>query len=109
MQTQKETRLRIRPFTADDYDVITRLFNATFAPEFEKEPSDFRFDDDHQPEYVKSARWIVEAGGTPVAFGAYTQSTHAYNPRKFQLVIAIDPEHQLKGIGRRLYDLLLAA
>ena len=97
----------IRPFTEADYDIVARLFNANFAPEFEKAPDEIRFDDEHRQAHIKSARWIVEQDGQAIAYASYSQRAHAYHPRKFQLTIAVDPRWQLRGIGGRLYDLLI--
>ena len=107
--TSKTSPGTIRPFTEADYDVVARLFNSNFAPEFEKAPNEIRFDDEHRPAHIKSGRWIVEHDGQAVAYASYGQRAHAYHPRKFQLTIAVDPRWQLRGIGRRLYELLIDA
>src|SRR3954454_23647607 len=108
MSISQQTSLKIRPFTSADYDAITRIFNANFAPDFEKEPDELRHEDEHHADYVRWARWIVDIDGSPVAYGDYSQPMHIYNRRRFSLSIMVDPAHYGKGIGSRVYDVLLS-
>ena len=102
------TRVDIRPFTGNDYAAITRLHNLNY-PDFLKEPHEFRFRDEHFPEHCQWARWVATAQGQIVGFGGYHQTQWAYHPRKFSLWFAVDPEWYGRGIGSRLYDLVLDA
>ena len=102
------TRVDIRPFTRNDYAAITRLHNLNY-PDFLKEPHEFRFRDEHFPEHCQWARWVATAQGQIVGFGGYHQTQWAYHPRKFSLWFAVDPEWYGRGIGSRLYDLVLEA
>lgn len=106
MQTQQLATLTIRPFTADDYADITRLHNVNF-PEFSAPADEFEFEDSRREKYCRCARWIAECDGRVVGFAHYDQMAHIYHPRKFQLALTVDPEYYGRGIGRRLYDLLL--
>jgi mycothiol synthase len=104
MQTQ--VAVTIRPFNPTDYEAITAIHNANFGPEFAKEPDELRFWDEHREDYCKIERWVAECDGKVVAFGEYSQSGHQYDPRRFTLNISVDPAYYLRGIGRRLYDLV---
>jgi len=107
MQTQQLTRVSIRPFTADDYPVIAHLQSVNF-PEFGMDADEWRFEDAGRPAHCQSARWVAECDGRVVAFAYYDQSAHFYHPRKFEIDVVVDPAFFLRGIGRRLYELVLA-
>ena len=104
---QTEVAVTIRTFHVADYEAITAIHNANFGPEFMKEPEELCFWDEHREDYCKMERWVAEAEGKVVAFGEYSQSGHMYDPHKFSLNISVLPEYYLRGIGRRLYDLVV--
>jgi len=106
MYTDTLLKLAVRPFTADDYADITRLHNANF-PEFRMDVDEFQFDDAQRVEPCRLARWVAECDGRIVGFAHYEQNPQTYHPRKFQFNITVDPDVYGRGIGRRLYDLLL--
>jgi mycothiol synthase len=106
MQTQ--TRVKIRPFASADYDDFTRLHNGTFGPEFTKEPNELRFDDEHMPSHCKWARWIAEIDGNVVGACGYSQPPYIYHPRRYMLEITVDPDWYIQGVGRALYDHVMA-
>jgi mycothiol synthase len=108
MSVTEQTTVTLRPFQTADYDAITRIFNANFAPDFEKDPDEIRRDDAQHPDYVKWARWVVDRNGTTVGYCDYEQPTHVYHPRRFELTIMVDPTHYLEGIGGMLYKLLMS-
>jgi mycothiol synthase len=72
-----------------------------------KEPHEFRFRDEHFPEHCRWARWVAESGGEIVGFAGYNQSPWTYDPAKYSLWFAVDPERYGRGIGSRLYELVL--
>jgi mycothiol synthase len=106
MQTQQLTTLTIRPFEATDYTAIAKLFNANFA-EFAMSADEFQFEDDKRPSHCRWARWVAESEGRVVGFTHYDQHASVYHPRRFQLTIVVDPALYGRGIGRRLYDVVL--
>jgi GNAT superfamily N-acetyltransferase len=106
MQTHVRSTLTVRPFTADDYADITRLHNQTFA-EFSFPDDEFQVEDALRPRHCRWARWVAECDGRIVGFVQYDQNPHIYHPRKFHLSLVVDPEYFGRGIGRRLYDLVL--
>jgi mycothiol synthase len=102
------TRVELRPFTGADYADITRIHNLNFGPEFSMEPDDFQFEDDSRPEHCRLARWVAQHEGRVVGFAHYAQNASIFDPRKFQLAIVVDPAHCGHGVGRQLYDLVIA-
>ncbi|MCA1645901.1 MAG: GNAT family N-acetyltransferase [Chloroflexi bacterium] len=107
MHIQLLSTLTIRSFEADDYAAITRLHSANFR-EFSMSPDQFRFEDSTRKPPCRLARWVAECEGRIVGFVHYEQNPHMYHPRKFQLAVVVDPAYHGRGIGRRLYDLVLA-
>jgi mycothiol synthase len=107
MQTRTpDTRVAIRPFTALDYVAVAQIFNASFA-EFSMTAAEWRLEDEQRPAYCRWARWVAEYGSRVVGFAHYEQHAGHYHPRKFQLTVAIDPAFYGRGIGGRLFDLVL--
>src|SRR6266849_2232414 len=106
MHTETSIKLAVRPFTADDYADITRLHNANF-PEFSMNDEEFQHEDSQRTEPCRLAHWVAECDGRIVGFAHYEQNPQVYHPRKFQLNITVDPDFYGRGIGRRLYDLVL--
>src|SRR2546423_15004612 len=106
MPTQTLSTLTIRPFRADDYVEISRVHNINFA-EFSMTAEEFQFEDSKRTPPCKLARWVAECDGRLVGFGEYGQLPHIYHPRKYQMHISVDPDMYGRGIGRRLYDLVV--
>ena len=106
MQVQELTTLSIRPFTAEDYSDIARIHGVNF-PEFTKDADERRFVDERRPAHCRLARWVAVWDGRVVGFAEYDQHASHYHPRKFHLDVVVDPAFYLRGIGRRLYDLLM--
>src|ERR1700694_1142571 len=106
MQVQELSTLSIRPFIADDYAAVARSHNVNF-PEFSMDADEWRFEDEHRPPHCRRGRWVADWDGQVVGFGHYDQQPGHYHPRKFQFHVAVDPALYLRGMGRRLYDLVL--
>jgi GNAT superfamily N-acetyltransferase len=106
MQTEERITLTIRPFEVEDYDAIARLHSVNF-PEFSMGADEWRFEDEHRPAHCRLARWVAEWDGQVVGFAHYDQHAGHYHPGKFQLHVAVDPALFLRGIGRRLYELVV--
>ncbi len=98
----------IRAFTPTDYPAITAVHNTVY-PDYPQTPDEFRYWDEHREPHCRAARWVAEQNGAIVAAGSYEQWAFQYHPRKFAFDLWVVPERQAKGIGKRLYEQLLAA
>jgi GNAT superfamily N-acetyltransferase len=107
MNTQVRSKLTVRPFTVDDYAEITRLHNLNFR-EFSMTADELRFQDATRKAPCRLARWVAECDGRIVGYVHYEQEPHIYHPRKFQLAHVVDPAYYGRGIGRRLYELVMS-
>jgi len=101
--------LSIRPFTAEDYEAVARIHNASFAPDFTRDADKLRHDDHTRPAYCRAERWVAMVDGSVVGFAQYEQQAWRYDPHKFDLHFAVEPAFTGRGIGRALYDQVLAA
>lgn len=104
----------IRPFTAADYPALAALSNAAYSdaqgqPLLPISETKLRAADEQRGPQCRFGRWVAELEGQIVAFAEHDQTAYRYHPRKFWLDLSVHPEYQGRGIGRRLYDYLLAA
>lgn len=102
--------LRIRPFTPDDadYAAIVAIDNAVY-PEYPNTVEEWRYDDETRDAKIKWARWVAEIDGQAVGFGGYDQAEDLYHPQRFWLSAAVLPTSQGRGVGRALYEQIVAA
>ncbi len=100
--------ITIRQFTPDDYETVVAIANAVF-PGYNDTVEEWRHSDAHRDPKCKHGRWVAEDGADPVGFGGYWQDPWIYHPTRFILSLNVLPEHQGLGIGRALYDTVLAA
>lgn len=101
-------RWTIRAFTPADYDGHAAVHNACF-PTYLQSASDFaRWDSLREPK-IRWQRWVGEAEGKVVAWAQYTNSQHAFHPRKFWLEVGVHPDWRRQGLGAALFDTLVAA
>jgi GNAT superfamily N-acetyltransferase len=100
----------IRPFTYsnEDYAAIVAVGNTAY-PDHPGTVTEERFFDEHRDPKCKFGRWIAEVAGEVVGVGAFGQHTDMYHPRKFWIQATVRPEHQGQGIGKAMYQHLLAA
>jgi len=98
----------IRPFTPEDYPAIARIASAAF-PEYPSSAEEKEFGDTRQDAKCLHARWLIERDGRAVGYGEYSQSSGAYHPRRFYVDVIVEPDSQGLGLGRALYDHVLAA
>lgn len=98
--------LHFRPFTPADHPPALQINNlnwpdspATLERRLEAEAkrrADLVFE-----------QHVVELDGRVVAYGTINHSEWMYHPQKFVVYLQVHPEFQNRGIGGRLYDLLL--
>ncbi len=100
--------ITVRPFAADDYDVICALGNQV-SPDDPETPDEWRASDRQRAPELRFARFVAEEGGQIVGWAQYDQSSDTYHPRRFQVFGCVDRASAGRGVGRALYDELLAA
>lgn len=100
--------MTIRPFDPDrDYPAVVACFNANF-PDFRETEAEFRYHDDYREADKPFARFVAEEDGALRGYSQYSQGVHAYHPEKFDVDIQVLPQAQGRGVGRALYEHLLA-
>jgi GNAT superfamily N-acetyltransferase len=99
----------IRPCAAADYPGVVAVINRA-SPEYAFTEDAYRARDGRRDPKCVHARWVAEDdAGRVVGMGQYDQRVEMYHPRRFLLSLYVDPDHQRRGIGRRLYDTVMAA
>jgi mycothiol synthase len=97
----------IRPFVASDYTNLANLKN-TVDPEWPVTAELLeQWDKLHSPEH-HYARFVLEQDNTLVACGETGHDSHAFEEGKFWLYIQVHPDHRNNGLGKQLYQHLLA-
>ena len=96
----------IRPFTTEDYQRIAEIEVANF-PSHPETADEIRFYDEKRDSKFLHARFVAEEDGRVIGFCYYSQGPWMFHPRKFSVWVSVDPTHQNRGIGTRLYDRLM--
>jgi GNAT superfamily N-acetyltransferase len=105
---QMPAGLVIRPFADADYPAVVAIANAA-QPEYPDTEDEWRhFDANRDPKCVFE-RWVAESDGMAIGFAHVYQNSWAYHPQKFNVYAAVLPEQQGHGIGKALYNHMLAA
>lgn len=99
---------RIRDFEAGDYSAVAAVRNGAM-PKDPASAAQLKERDENRPVGLERRRWVAERGGRVVGVGEYTQSTDMYHPRKFQLIVCVDPRYRRQGIGSLLFEHLVGA
>ncbi|MBC8142711.1 MAG: GNAT family N-acetyltransferase [Armatimonadetes bacterium] len=107
-KTVRPEPFAIRQATPRDYHAIAHVFSEVWH-EFPETADELRHGDETRSETVRHNRFLAEVDGKTVAVGEYGQHLGAYDPRKFDLHVAVLPEYQKRGIGKAMYEHLLAA
>ena len=102
--------LILRDFNGSDahYAAVVAVDNACF-PEYSGTTEELRHEDGNRSPEIKFHRWMAELDGQLVGFGSHGQFEGMYHPRKFSVFLAVTPSHQGRGIGRALYEHIIAA
>ncbi len=99
---------RIRDFEERDYEAYTDLHNQVFADYPESAAERKRHDEHRDPKHLWR-RWVWEEDGRILGSGHYGQESWHYHPRKFFVEAVVSPEFRGRGIGKALYDTVVAA
>ncbi|MDP9310420.1 MAG: GNAT family N-acetyltransferase [Chloroflexota bacterium] len=97
----------IRTFTEHDYPASVAVVNAVF-PEDQDTVEEWQHWDAHRDPKCNFRRWVAEVDGQVVAYGDYDQRSGMYHPRKFSVLVAVQPTYQGQGVGAALYNHILA-
>jgi len=108
--TTAPTGLILRDFNGSDahYAAVVAVDNACF-PEYPGTVEELCHEDGNRSPEMKFHRWMAELDGQLVGFGSHGQFEGMYHPHKFSLSLAVTPSHQGRGIGRALYQTIVAA
>ena len=97
----------IRPFVASDYSNLANLKNIV-DPEWPVSAALLEhWDKSHNPEHHLT-RFVLEEDNTLVACGETGHDSHAFEEGKFWLYIQVHPDYRKRGLGKQLYQHLLA-
>ncbi len=98
-----------RLFAPDDYEGYVAIGNRCY-PDYPGTVAEARHQDetwDHS-KYFKR-RIVVEQDGTIVGAGDLNHSRWTFRPDTYHIEVKVDPQQRRRGIGRAMYDDLLAA
>jgi len=101
-----ETRYRLREFADTDHPSVARIWSRN-DPERPVTTEEVRniFESSKNPRFIRSNRSIVEtASEAVVASGSLWQSSFMYDPKFAMVGLSVDPDHQHRGLGRRLFE-----
>jgi GNAT superfamily N-acetyltransferase len=99
--------LNLRRFD-DDYPAMIELWNRQ-NPDRSRSVEETRHSDANLEGKLRRGRFVAETGGEVVGVGEYSQNLGSLHPQKFILEGYVSPEFQEKGIGKALYERVLAA
>lgn len=98
------TNVTIRDFVYEraDYETVVAIENAVY-PDYALAVENWMHWDRIRDPKIKNKRLMLDVDGVSVGMMEYDQSVGYWHPQKFMLRLAILPEHQGKGYGKRLY------
>jgi GNAT superfamily N-acetyltransferase len=97
----------IRPFEAGDYEAVATLQTTCF-PDHEITAEEIRARDARRDPKMRFGRFIVREGNQVIGFAEYGNSSWAYHPQRFSLMVMVHPQYRRQGIGSTLYNRLMA-
>jgi ribosomal protein S18 acetylase RimI-like enzyme len=101
-----EDRYRLRDLVDADFPALARIWTRSdpVRPITGEEVRSM-FQSSSDPRFVRHRRSIVEvASNEVVATGSLWQSSFMYDPKFAFAGISVDPDHQHRGLGRRLFE-----
>src|SRR5438093_1034768 len=108
-QKERPGQVEIRLFEPKDYPRMIEIGNLLYAPHRWTE-DEARYDDEHFDKKYFFRRW---AGEDPrsrevVAFAELHHMPWSYHPQKFWMEVFVHPEWQRRGVGRAMYERMIA-
>ncbi|MCD4685415.1 MAG: GNAT family N-acetyltransferase [Anaerolineae bacterium] len=100
--------MNIRDFTPGDYQAIVDVQKALY-PTMPTTVAGFVEADERRDAKCKNRKWIAEHDGVVVGWAFYGQHLWEYDPQRFRVGASVHPDHQGRGIGKALYDVVVTA
>ena len=103
--------MTIRPFEPTDYPQLARVGDMAYSdadgvPMLPMSAESIAEQDASQVPPCRRGRWVVEIDGRLIGAGEYDQSPTRFDPRRFWMDVYVLPDHQGRGWGSRLYDVV---
>lgn len=95
--------LIIRKFEVSDYQEVVRLQNMIF-PWTRSSVESLKHLDENLPEKCKHQRYVAELDDEVIGHVSYHQGFGSYDPGKFSIFVAVHPDKQGEGYGKKLYE-----
>jgi GNAT superfamily N-acetyltransferase len=92
----------IRPLQDSDWEGLVQLSNAAW-PDHPTDVEQWRYFAQHQDARCYYRLWVAEIEAGIVGYGELSQNPEMYHPRRFDLDLAVHPQHRRQGIGSALY------
>ncbi len=104
------TVLTVRPFEARDYRAAISIGNSVYPDHLWSE-EEWRHEDARYDGVRLTLHRLVaeESDGRSLGVAEYHHVPSMYHPQKLWVEILVHPQHQGRGIGKRLYEALLEA
>ncbi len=105
---QATISLTFREFDPSEYERLVEVYNANF-PDYPTSVSESRYWDemyDKSKYHYKRYSFIEQDSKTILGFGKINHAMWMFHPQKFLVDVLVDPRHQDKGIGSKIYEKL---
>lgn len=91
----------------DDFEMYVALRN-TIYPDYLLSVAEFRRMDKQRPPEQLLRRLLAIIDGEPAGFANYSHVSWAFHPQKFDAGVHVHPAYRGRGVGSRLYDMIMA-
>jgi len=104
MTSVERPRVRLRPFTDDDYAALVGLSNESY-PDYAWTVAEIRhFDRDWTPDGYFRRRIMAEEAGVPVGYCEVSHARGQFVPDNYNIDLVVRPAARRRGIGTTLFD-----
>ena len=103
--------IRIRESVDADYEQIAAVWTSAY-PGYPVTAEEARHWDTHRDKKCVMVRFVCERADDPdagiIGLAMYNHEEYMYHPRKYAIDMGVRPEFQGQGVGKALYDHLMA-